>query len=121
MAHSAWQGLARFVAHERGPVVGTVILGSVALAFGVPMDFVLFGLTLAGVALFHRHVLWVALIGLAVITLYKLGFTGFKTGAGLPGLGRHLLHEWVILANLLGLLLGFALLSKHFEESNPPR
>ena len=29
-------------------------------------------------------------------------------------------HEWVILANLLGLLLGFALLSKHFEDSNVP-
>jgi Na+/H+ antiporter NhaD/arsenite permease-like protein len=29
-------------------------------------------------------------------------------------------HEWVILANLLGLLVGFALLSKHFEESEIP-
>jgi Na+/H+ antiporter NhaD/arsenite permease-like protein len=88
--------------------------------FGVPVDFILFGLTLLGVALFHRHTLQVALTGLAVITLYKLGFTGFKTGAGLPGLGRHLLHEWVILTNLLGLLLGFALLSNHFEKSHVP-
>jgi hypothetical protein len=120
MARNAWQGLARFIANERGIFVGALILGGVALEFGVPMDFVLFGLTLAGVALFHRHVLWVALIGLAVITLYKIGFTGFKTGAGIPGLGRHLLHEWVILTNLLGLLLGFALLSNHFEESKIP-
>ncbi|HUP30570.1 MAG TPA: citrate transporter, partial [Usitatibacter sp.] len=29
-------------------------------------------------------------------------------------------HEWVILVNLLLLLLGFALLSKHFEESRVP-
>jgi Na+/H+ antiporter NhaD/arsenite permease-like protein len=29
-------------------------------------------------------------------------------------------HEWVTLANLLGLLLGFGLLSKHFEDSNVP-
>src|SRR5687768_3174991 len=29
-------------------------------------------------------------------------------------------HEWVILANLLGLLLGFALLSRHFEDSRVP-
>ena len=29
-------------------------------------------------------------------------------------------HEWVILANLLGLLLGFALLSNHFEDSKVP-
>ena len=88
--------------------------------FGVPVDFILFGLTLLGVALFHRHTLQVALAGLAVITLYKLGFTGFKTGAGLSGLGRHMLHEWVILTNLLGLLLGFALLSNHFEKSRIP-
>src|SRR3954467_13382392 len=87
---------------------------------GVPIDFILFSLTLAGVALFHHHTLQVALIGLAVITLYKLGFTGFKTGPGLPGLGMHLVHEWVILANLLLLLLGFALLSNHFERSGIP-
>jgi Na+/H+ antiporter NhaD/arsenite permease-like protein len=29
-------------------------------------------------------------------------------------------HEWIILTNLLGLLLGFALLSKHFEDSKVP-
>ena len=90
------------------------------VVFGVPVDFVLFGLTLLGVALFHRHTLRVALAGLAVITLYKLGFTGFKEGAGLPGLAQHMLHEWVILTNLLGLLLGFALLSNHFEKSRIP-
>ena len=88
--------------------------------FGIPIDFILFGLTLLGVALFHRHTLIVALAGLAVITAYKLGFTGFKTGAGLAGLGQHMLHEWVILTNLLGLLLGFALLSNHFEKSHVP-
>ena len=88
--------------------------------YGIPVDFILFGLTLLGVALFHRHTLYVALAGLAVITAYKLGFTGFKTGAGLAGLGQHLLHEWVILTNLLGLLLGFALLSNHFEKSHIP-
>jgi hypothetical protein len=31
-----------------------------------------------------------------------------------------LAHEWVILTNLLLLLLGFALLSKHFEKSRVP-
>ena len=87
---------------------------------GIPVDFILFGLTLLGVALFHRHTLAVALSGLAVITAYKLGFTGFKHGAGLHGLGQHMLHEWVILTNLLGLLLGFAILSNHFEKSHIP-
>ena len=87
---------------------------------GIPVEFVLFALTLLGVALFHRYTLQVALCGLAVITLYKLAFTGFKAGPGFAGLGAHLAHEWIILANLLGLLLGFAILSKHFEDSNVP-
>jgi len=87
---------------------------------GIPVDFILFGLTLLGVALFHRHTLPIALAGLAVITAYKLAFTGFKTGAGLAGLGLHLAHEWVILANLFLLLMGFALLSRHFEKSGVP-
>jgi Na+/H+ antiporter NhaD/arsenite permease-like protein len=84
---------------------------------GIPLDFVLFALTLLGVAVFHHHTLQVALTGAAVITLFQLLFTGFKTGAGLAGLGAHALHEWVTLANLLGLLLGFALLADHFERS----
>ena len=29
-------------------------------------------------------------------------------------------HEWVILANLFLLLMGFALLSRHFEKSRVP-
>jgi Na+/H+ antiporter NhaD/arsenite permease-like protein len=88
--------------------------------FGIPVDFILFALTLLGVALFHHHTLRVALTGLAAIIIYKLVFTGFKTGPGLAGLSAHMLHEWVILANLLGLLLGFALLAKHFEETGVP-
>jgi Na+/H+ antiporter NhaD/arsenite permease-like protein len=86
----------------------------------IPVDFILFALTLIGVALFHKRTLEVALTGLAVITIYKLLFTGFKTGAGFAGLAGHFAHEWVILANLLGLLLGFALLSDHFEKSHVP-
>mgnify|MGYP003393656154 FL=1 len=87
---------------------------------GVPVDFILFALTLLGVALFHNRTLEVALTGLGAVILYKLGFTGFKEATGLPGLGRHMIHEWVVLANLFGLLMGFALLSRHFEESKLP-
>ena len=88
--------------------------------FGIPVDFILFGLTLLGVALFHHHTLAVALSGLATITIYKLAFTGFKYGAGLAGLALHIQHEWVVLANLFLLLMGFALLSRHFEQSRIP-
>ena len=87
---------------------------------GIPVEFVLFGLTLLGVALFHKWVLPIALAGAAAITAYKLAFTGFSTGAGVKGLAGHLQHEWATLANLLGLLSGFALLSRHFEKSHFP-
>jgi Na+/H+ antiporter NhaD/arsenite permease-like protein len=90
------------------------------LLLGIPVDFILFGLTLLGVALFHRHTLPIALAGLAVIVTYKLAFTGFKFGTGLPGFATHMQHEWVILANLFLLLMGFALLSRHFEKSRVP-
>ena len=88
--------------------------------FGVPLEFILFALTLLGVALLHRRTLDVALAGLAGVTLYKLVFTGFHGVPGLAGLGLHLHSEWVVLANLFGLLMGFALLSRHFETSHVP-
>ncbi len=87
---------------------------------GVPVEFLLFAATLLAVALLHRHTLQAALVGLAVIVGYKLAFTGFKSGAGIAGLVTHLAHEWVLLANLLGLLTGFALLARHFEKSHAP-
>lgn len=87
---------------------------------GIPVDFILFALTLLGVALFHHHTLQVALTGLAAISLYKIIFTGFKFGTGVMGFALHLHHEWVILANLFLLLMGFALLSRHFEKSQIP-
>jgi Na+/H+ antiporter NhaD/arsenite permease-like protein len=90
------------------------------LVVGIPIDFVLFALTLLGVALFHHRTLEVALAGLLAIIAYKLLFTGFKHGAGLAGFGHHMAHEWVTLANLFLLLMGFALLSRHFEESRLP-
>jgi Na+/H+ antiporter NhaD/arsenite permease-like protein len=86
----------------------------------VCIDFLLFALTLAGVAIFHRHTLAVALSGLSVIILKKLLGTGFVAGAGLPGLLGHFEHEWVLLTNLFLLLIGFALLARHFEASRIP-
>jgi len=88
---------------------------------GIPLEFFLFGLTLLGVALFHHKTLEVAVTGLSVITIYKVLFSAFQEGEGLPGLLHHFEHEWVVIANLLGLLLGFALLARHFEESEIPK
>jgi Na+/H+ antiporter NhaD/arsenite permease-like protein len=81
----------------------------------VRIEFIIFALTLLGVALFHNHTLKVALVGLGSLLAFKLGF--------IPefDLVSHLMHEWRVLVNLLGLLLGFAILAKHFEESGVPQ
>ena len=112
-------GLGACVATTFAMAAGAALPEPPAVA-GVPIDFILFGLTLLGVALFHHHTLRVAVVGLAIITLFKVLFSPFSEGAGADGFVAHLAHEWVLLANLLGLLLGFALLSKHFEASRVP-
>ncbi|HEX6559045.1 MAG TPA: SLC13 family permease [Longimicrobiales bacterium] len=86
----------------------------------VPIEFVLFGIVLACVALFHKHTLAIAVTGVTVITLYKIFASPFATGPGLLGFGRHLEHEWVIVVNLGLLLLGFALLARQFEDTRVP-
>ena len=88
------------------------------MLLGIPIEFYFFAFILLFVALFHNHVLKIALIGLAIVSLYKISFAGFKTGTGISGFTGHLVHEWVIITNLLLLLVGFALLSNHFEKSN---
>ena len=84
------------------------------------IEFILFGLTLIGVAVFHHRTLLVSALGFVSISLYKIIFTGFKLGTGLNGFALHLSHEWVLLTNLLALLTGFALLARHFEKSHVP-
>lgn len=100
------------------------------LVFGIRPEFLLFALTLLGVALFHRYTLWVALIGLASILAFKFIFIpSFNLSEHLFGhvdfadqiLHKHMrVGEWSILLNLLGLLIGFSLLSRHFEQSRLP-
>ena len=88
--------------------------------FAIPMEFVFFCLTLAAVALAHRHTLRIAIVGFVLIALYKIFFSSFREMTGLVGFVNHLNHEWVTVANLLGILLGFALLAKKFEQSRLP-
>ncbi|TDM06966.1 MAG: D-glycerate dehydrogenase [Ideonella sp. MAG2] len=70
--------------------------------------------------MFHHYTLRIALCGAVAIASYKVLLSPFSTGAGLGGFVAHLGHEWVVLSNLLLLLLGFALLAKHFEDSEVP-
>ena len=87
----------------------------------LPIEFVLFALTLVGVAVFHHRAAQSPLSGLAAITLYKLVFAAFEKAPGSTAWPGTCCDEWVVLANLAGLLLGFALLSRHFEESQVPK
>ncbi|HUX95070.1 MAG TPA: SLC13 family permease [Bacteroidales bacterium] len=94
------------------------------------VEFIIFGLILLGVALFHKHTFWVAVIGLTVLLTFKLvfdpGFHLLEHLFGSTAISEQLMDkglrqgEWGIILNLLGLLLGFALLSKIFEESGVP-
>jgi len=97
---------------------------------GIRPEFILFALTLLGVALFHRYTLWVALAGLLSILIFKfIAIPDFKLFEHLFGhvafseqvLNKNMrVGDWSVLLNLLGLLIGFAILSRHFEESNVP-
>lgn len=98
--------------------------------FGIRLEFILFALTLLGVALFHRYTLWVALCGLAAILLFKFTFIPeFDLREHIFGnvsFVDQVIHkdmragEWGTLLNLLGLLIGFSILAKHFEDSQLP-
>ena len=105
--------------HTDGPSIGPV-----------RVEFILFGLTLVGVALFHHKTMQVALAGLAAIVIWELfvakGFNIREHFFGTHNFIEQLIHkdqrqgEWSVILNLLGLLLGFSILAKHFEDSGVP-
>ncbi len=109
---------------------GGTICNECPVIFGIRVEFILFGLTLLGIALFHHHVLKIALTGLTVIFTYKIfvdpTFHVFDHFFGQVDLLNQIIDkhsregEWSILLNLFGLLVGFAILSNHFEESGVP-
>ena len=112
------------------PVALSASDGSVPSIGPVRIEFIIFGLILLGVALFHHQTFWVAFSGLIVLLIFKLVFDpGFHLGEHMFGsnpISEQLINkelrqgEWGIILNLLGLLLGFAVLSRIFEESGVP-
>ena len=88
--------------------------------YGLPLDFAIFAMTLLGVALFHHHALLVAIIGLLAASLLHILGGPSLLSDNAHELGIHFIGEWVILSNLLLLLLGFAVVANHFEDSNLP-
>jgi len=110
-------------------LVALLMVPAMALAAGsgtvpslgpVRIEFILFGITLICVAVFHHKTMQVALIGLAVVLAFKFIFDpGFNLWEHIIGTPERE-GEWRVLLNLLGLLFGFAILAKHFEESKVP-
>jgi Na+/H+ antiporter NhaD/arsenite permease-like protein len=82
------------------------------LVLGIPFEFLILGFTLIGVAIFHEHPLTISLGGLAALVVLKWsqGFDFYP----------HLHAELALICNLFGLLLGFAILARHFEDSRLP-
>ncbi len=96
-----------------------MIIAQTPALFGIPVEFVLFALTLLGVALFHNSTLRVAITGLLSILIFKEIFTDFSIFEHILGSETHE-GEWHILLNLFGLLTGFTILADHFEKSGIP-
>jgi len=112
------------------PVAVSASTGTIPSIGSVRIEFIIFALILFGVALFHNQTFWVAITGLTVLLLFKFIFDpGFHFMEHLFGetpfieqlMDKGLRQgEWGIVLNLLGLLLGFAILAKVFEESGVP-
>lgn len=95
-----------------------LILGLALIGQPAPLhlhgEFWLFGIALLGVALLHHRSLEAAVTGLLALLAFK-----FITEPGFA-LIPHAVEEAPLLINLLGLLLGFAVLARHFEQSGVP-
>ncbi len=93
--------------------------GKMPAIAGIRIEFILFAVTLIGVAIFHHKTMYVALMGLVAILAAKYIFTDFSMSEHIIGSATRE-GEWRILLNLLGLLFGFAILAEHFKESRFP-
>jgi Na+/H+ antiporter NhaD/arsenite permease-like protein len=84
---------------------------------GLPTEFLIFGAMLLGVAVLHAHALRVAVTGFFALCAHSLLFGEFRGGQAVAALTLHFSHEAAMLANLFALLLGFAVLARHFEAT----
>lgn len=104
--------------------------GTVPSVGPIRVEFIIFALILLCVALFHKQTFKVAVTGVTVLILFKFIFDSqfnmYEHLFGTNGLGAQIMDkslrqgEWGIILNLMGLLIGFAILAKIFEESGLP-
>jgi len=92
----------------------------IPLIFGIRLEFVIFALTLVGVAVFHHKTMFVALAGLASLLILKYLFLPDYSFIEHISGNADQEGEWRTLLNLTGLLFGFGILAKIFEESGIP-
>jgi Na+/H+ antiporter NhaD/arsenite permease-like protein len=113
---SPWRSIAGVLA--LGASIGALVTGLSYLVgekpAGVPLEYLLFAATLLGITFSHRLALPIAGLGLVATATFKvLAIESFS-------LGHQVGHEWITMLDLLGLLVGFGLLSDHFERSGIP-
>jgi len=108
---------------------GGAAAGNMPAIGGIRIEFFLFAAILVCVAIFHDQTFYVALIGLVVILGYKLIFDPtfnlvehFVGSTPFTDQVQTIKYsgEWSTILNLAGLLLGFGILAKIFEESGIP-
>jgi Na+/H+ antiporter NhaD/arsenite permease-like protein len=92
----------------------------IPLIFGIRLEFIIFALTLVGVAVFHHKTMFVALAGLASLLILKYLFLPDYSFIEHISGNADQEGEWRTLLNLTGLLFGFGILAKIFEESGIP-
>jgi Na+/H+ antiporter NhaD/arsenite permease-like protein len=112
------------------PLAVSASSGKVPSVGPIRFEFIIFGLILVGVALLHKQTFWVAVTGLTVLLIFKFvfdpGFHFMEHVFGQNSMRDQIMNkslrqgEWGIILNLMGLLLGFAILAKIFEESGVP-
>lgn len=111
-------------------LVSGATFSAMPVVLGIRLEFLLFALTLAGVALFHNRTMYVALVGLTALLLIKMvyapEFSMLQHFFGSQPILQQFIHkelrqgEWPTLLNLVGLLLGFSILAKYFQDSKLP-
>ncbi|HNQ12851.1 MAG TPA: SLC13 family permease, partial [Bacteroidia bacterium] len=86
----------------------------------IPIEFILFGVTLLGIVLNHKKAIYIGLTGMIAVLLYSKFISNVNLTEHFIG-NEHHEGEWRIMLNLFGLLTGFSILAAYFEKSELPQ